>query len=216
MDFPSLLHFIGYSLQANAFLIVSTLLLAGVGLSFLWAEGEELDRFIFVTINSRLPYNLWLDRLMHYIGQAGTLWMGLLIMGAFFLAGYRSLALVGAVGMFVLWGVVRLVKKMTRRARPYAAVKEARLVGVEPTGLAFPSGHAAQSFFTAYYLAEAWSLGAGRWGLFLFAALIAYTRVYVGAHYPRDIVGGALAGLLWGFILLRLLPAVTFLAHFPR
>jgi undecaprenyl-diphosphatase len=65
---------------------------------------------------------------------------------------------------------------------------------VEPaTDLSFPSGHAATSFAAATLLAAA----APRLAVpvFALAAAIGFSRVYVGVHYPLDIVGGALLGV---------------------
>jgi undecaprenyl-diphosphatase len=36
--------------------------------------------------------------------------------------------------------------------------------------------------------------------LYGIAALVAFTRVYVGAHYPRDVIAGAMLGLVWGIL----------------
>lgn len=206
MDLGNLLSFIWYSVQTNGDILAGLTLLTGVCLSFLWAHGEVLDRWVFEVINLRLPYSAWSDRVMHLSGQFGTLWMGLLIAAGAFVLGPRPAALVGAVAMLLLWGAVRAIKALTKRARPYASVTGARLVGIEPTGLAFPSGHAAQSFFTAYFLSQILGLAAVTWLLFLAAAFISFTRIYVGAHFPRDIIAGALIGLVFGFVLVRLLP----------
>jgi undecaprenyl-diphosphatase len=62
-----------------------------------------------------------------------------------------------------------------------------------PTDASFPSGHAATSFAAATVLSFAWP----RWApaFFLLALAIGFSRVYVGVHYPLDIVGGALLGI---------------------
>ena len=73
-----------------------------------------------------------------------------------------------------------------------------------PHDHAFPSGHAATSFACATILAAA--APRLRVPLFVLAALIAWSRVYVGVHYPLDVVAGAALGLLVATAL-RLLPA---------
>ena len=35
-------------------------------------------------------------------------------------------------------------------------------------------------------------------GLYIIAALVGFTRVYLGVHYPRDVIAGAILGLIWG------------------
>ena len=62
-----------------------------------------------------------------------------------------------------------------------------------PHDHSFPSGHAATSFAAATVLTAA----SPRWGplWFLLALAIGFTRVYVGVHYPLDIIGGALLGI---------------------
>ncbi len=71
----------------------------------------------------------------------------------------------------------------------------------------FTSSHAANHFALAMYvfmsLAPAVGTRLTRW-LFLWAAAICYAQVYVGVHYPLDVLGGTLVGLFCGFIMARL------------
>jgi len=69
-------------------------------------------------------------------------------------------------------------------------------------GYSFPSSHASNHFALASLLAPSWARGASsrwRWALFLWAASIAYGQVYVGMHYPVDVLFGALLGTAIGW-----------------
>ena len=74
-----------------------------------------------------------------------------------------------------------------------------------PGNPSFPSGHAATSFACAYLLG--WLTPLPKVPLYVLAALIASSRVYVGVHYPLDVVGGAVLGLAVAIALRRLVEA---------
>jgi undecaprenyl-diphosphatase len=71
-----------------------------------------------------------------------------------------------------------------------------------PADHSFPSGHAATSFAAALILAS--SAPRRAWLFYVLAAAIGFSRIYVGVHYPSDVLGGALLGLLVATALLRL------------
>jgi undecaprenyl-diphosphatase len=76
-----------------------------------------------------------------------------------------------------------------------------------PSSDSFPSGHAATSFAAATVIAAA--APRLRVPLYVLAALIAWSRVYVGLHYPLDVIAGAVYGLLLGLLLVRALPLLA-------
>ena len=88
-----------------------------------------------------------------------------------------------------------ILKPLVCRPRPYALREVALLVKAE-TDASFPSGHAASSFAMAFCLAfrkNKWALPA-----FLFAALLAYSRLYLYLHFPTDVLGGIAVGFMCG------------------
>lgn len=73
-------------------------------------------------------------------------------------------------------------------------------------GYSFPSNHAANIFASATYLALLYP--PAKIYLMIFAAAIGYSRVYVGVHYPGDVLVGTLVGLLLGFLFYKLVRRV--------
>ena len=101
-------------------------------------------------------------------------------------------ALIAGVGV---WGAVKLVKPMVGRGRPEACLEEVCVRGSAQSGLGYPSGHAAVAITLALIAArEAGSMAKGV--SVLTAGATAGARMYVGAHLPLDIAGGAAIGVL--------------------
>jgi undecaprenyl-diphosphatase len=88
------------------------------------------------------------------------------------------------------------------RERPPLVYPEPKpLVGVPHSG-AFPSGHTSTAFACATVLA--WASPRLRIPAFLLAAAIGWSRIYVGVHWPLDVLGGAVLGVLVAIALLKL------------
>lgn len=95
-----------------------------------------------------------------------------------------------------------LLKNLIERPRP---CREPALAGMVHTvngycaGMfGFVSGHAANSFGIASFIAPLLKKRWFSWSIFIWAALVSYSRIYLGVHYPGDILGGALLGILAG------------------
>lgn len=90
------------------------------------------------------------------------------------------------------------LKPLFERMRPCATLEGVRLLVDCGAGKSFPSSHAVNNFAAACVFALRFPKS--RWYVYSFATLVAFSRVYVGVHYPIDIFAGALLGVAIGFI----------------
>jgi undecaprenyl-diphosphatase len=91
------------------------------------------------------------------------------------------------------WSTTAL-KALFDRERPPLRYPEPKALVPVPHDASFPSGHAATSFAAATILSFSFPRFAPL--LYLLAAAVTFSRVYVGVHYPLDVVGGAVLGVL--------------------
>jgi undecaprenyl-diphosphatase len=202
--------------QLTKRLTLAAALWLAVGLAFsgfvVWAfaelteeviEGESrrFDRAVLLWIDTNFPG--WLDGPMRFFTALGYAWVVLPLLAAvlvaFYLVNWRLSAvvlLVSTAGGVVLTTVLKAV---FRRTRP-----EIIDSGYTASFYSFPSGHAtvAVGFYGALTLMLAYHLrGPARWTVVVLGTvlvlLIGISRLYLGVHYPTDVLAGFLAAPLW-------------------
>jgi len=145
----------------------------------------------------------WLDNFMiaiSWLGNNGLVWC---VMTIFLLlrpkTRYCGVVCAAALLLSLLFCNV-LLKNLIARPRPYDMLPWLQPLIPPLADFSFPSGHASSSFAAAVALALA---GPGKkWAIpaFTLALLICFSRMYVGVHYPSDVLGGLLIGSLCGHI----------------
>lgn len=85
-----------------------------------------------------------------------------------------------------------LIKELVGRIRPCSSLQNVRLLVDCGAGKSFPSSHSVNNFAAAMYLG--FFFKKYKKIFFVIASLIAFSRVYVGVHFPFDIIGGAIIG----------------------
>jgi len=147
------------------------------------------------------PFDTLLELLSH-AGSFGLVWLVLALALSHLRGGFSWrrpwLLLRLAVTIMAAELVSGLLKLALSRDRPPLAEPEPAPLVPLPATHSFPSGHATVAFACATVLALA--VPRLRWPLFALAALIGFSRVYVGVHYPSDVLGGALLGVGLGLL----------------
>ncbi len=116
------------------------------------------------------------------------------------------LALAIAGGGTAAWLLAKAVKPIGDRGRPASVLEGVALRGAEEGDRGIPSGHAAVSTVLTVvawpYLSDGW-----RVSLAALSGFVPFARVYVGAHFPLDVVGGSALGLAIGSVIHLVIPA---------
>ena len=126
------------------------------------------------------------------IGSQGAIWLVVAAIAALYWkrpAIFLFVALADVLADLLAF----LLRHAIGRERPPLRFPEPHPLVHVPNNPSFPSGHSSTSFACAAVLA--WLTPLPKIPLFTIAALIAFSRVYNGVHYPLDVIGGALLGL---------------------
>lgn len=158
---------------------------------------SELDGGILLWIQEYLrnPVLTPILKVITTLGNGGAIWI-LLTLLILMLPKTRK---VGCMMTVALLGTLLinniLVKNLVARVRPYEVIEGLTYIVRRPKEFSFPSGHAGSSFAAACIMLRRLPR---RYGIpaFVLAVLIALSRLYVGVHYPSDVLFGMISGIL--------------------
>ncbi len=203
------------------------------GVAVLWPRG--LNTRLYLDLNRVARHSVWAHTFMH----AYALWLGPVVLAATVVLAYAvvwwrrslhaaALLVLGGIGTLAALGLNQLVGHAARELRPYDAHPHALVLVARTNDYAFPSDHAVLAgglLATVLLLIapQAWhAVGRRRNGTrptafvafavsvnLVVGLFLCFARVYVGAHYPGDVV----AGLLFGMAVVGVLSLARALAY---
>jgi undecaprenyl-diphosphatase len=134
------------------------------------------------------------------LGAAGFIWWVTALITMVF-PGKRAAAYRMLLAILFTWTVNEFaLKRLVDSDRPYITDPTITVIDARPTTASFPSGHAAMAVAGA--LAGSRIVPASAWVWWPLAAIIAISRVYIGVHWPSDVIGGAVIGVACAWFVL--------------
>lgn len=162
----------------------------------------SLDVSVFYFINHSLSCGA-LNKFFTIITNVNNWYIAyIILLGISFVKGGRKgkIAAIGVLLLILLTDQLsaRIIKEIFHRIRPCNALTNV----ITPLGcngtFSFPSNHAVNNFAAAVFFYKLFPKL--KWAVFISASLVALSRVYIGVHYPSDILGGAVIGSAFGYI----------------
>ncbi len=172
---------------------------------------QHIDRDLFLCLNNL--HSPFFDALIYY-ATGSLLWIPLYLFFLYFIIrkyGWQTLTIVFFAALLILITdqTATIAKDHFQRLRPSndPSLPVIHIVnGYRGGAFGFYSGHAANTFGVAFFL----FILAGKEARYVFylvlawAVIMSYTRIYLGVHYPGDIIAGALMGMIDGILIGKL------------
>ena len=168
-----------------------------------FAIGREIDVLYFLQ-SIRFEPLTGIMKFISLIGEAGVVWIAFAVI-LLCIKKYRYAGLTSAISLLMEYIVTnRILKVSIGRVRPYVMYSGLDILGVVPNDASFPSGHSGAAFAVATVMLV---MLPKKYGVpaFVLACLMAFSRLYLGAHFPSDVIAGIAIGCLFAFIAYKIM-----------
>lgn len=159
-----------------------------------WLLNLDGNILLFIQEFIRNPLLTPLVRVITILGNGGAIWV-LLTLVMLTMTKTRKIGCMMALSLIgILLINNMMIKNLVARTRPYEVIGGLTYLVPKPREFSFPSGHAGSSFAAAWVMFRRLPRRYGVPALVL-ATLIALSRLYVGVHYPSDVLFGVIVGI---------------------
>ncbi len=158
----------------------------------------EIAVLDFIQVNMRTEFLDFLMPLVSLLGNKGAVWLAMAVI-MIIIPRCRKAGVAMLIALAAGFLICNLtLKPIVARVRPFDIAKMDELLIKAPRDFSFPSGHTTASFAAASALLFIKNRG---WiFVMIFAALMAFSRMYLYVHFPTDILGGIIIGFICGYI----------------
>ena len=169
----------------------------GIHMNTFLQSVQNLDGEILLQIQQHLRTDMLtpLMKFVTFLGNGGWFWI---LCAVVLLAVPKTRKTGYAAVLSLIFGVIvtnLLLKNIVARPRPFAEIEALIPLIAKPTDFSFPSGHTTASFAVALVMLRMLPKKIGIPAVVL-AALVAFSRLYLGVHYPTDVLAGFVVALV--------------------
>ena len=159
---------------------------------------------LFIQEHLRTPVLDGIMRFITHLGDVGAIWIAFTLL-LLFIPRTRKAGIVCAAALIVNLLLTNIaLKNIIQRIRPYDVMDSLKILVKAEHDFSFPSGHTAASFAGAWAMRR--TLPKKCWiPAIILAALISLSRLYVGVHYPTDVIAGVIVGIFAAEVSFRIL-----------